>query len=430
VKAPFEFRNVEGADARMPDVKLPQVKTVAQFCTRTAMPRIGRVEPKRKLCNFVRKVRGRFSSIILLMKLTPIERCLSITYSSGLRLSGPDLATLATYYDEVWLPYPFNWDPNASVIFHPVGNQPSFQEALALYQNDYLSWRSQNALLFEEGILKTLPPPWGEEGPPPKVWEELESMMGKRESGHISSAKVATGLAALAVHILAAKKDNPQIFLHGSELRETGYTTWDNWLVEIFRRGTGGSARWDGWLKSYVDTFWLSTAGRSPEVRSREELSTYLIRALFQIVAPSLPSLGAEKILETRKKLRPFRQGFTEYIISMTDEIEKAVASGKTLEDAAHAISDRKIIPAAQEFIRKNEKDLLSATRAVVGESGGFFKLLTVESTPEFWATLLGTLFKVVGDFLQGVAVPAREMAQNSSQAFAYIGTLAPNKTD
>jgi hypothetical protein len=336
---------------------------------------------------------------------------LSITYSSGLSLSGSDLATLATYYDEVWLPYPFNWDPESHVIFRPVGDQPDFRATISLYQEDYVAWKRKNALLFEAGILKILPPPYEMDEPrPPGLRDALRVLLSDeiRERGVISSLSVVSGVAALAVHTLAGKKPSPEIFLAGSDIQTGRYTNYDNWL------------------KSYVSAFWLSTNEQnSLHQYSREELSTHLIRSLFQFVAPSLPELGPEAILETRKRLLPFKRGFTEYVISLTDEIENAVASGKDVEEVARAVADRKVITEANQFIRQHEPSLVAAARDVVGESGGFFKLLTVQSTQAFWATLLPTFFKASADFLMGRAARAREMAQNSSQAFAYLGSLS-----
>src|SRR6266566_2062137 len=159
-------------------------------------------------------------------------RTLSVVYSSGLVAHGMLLATLATYYDEVWFPYPFNCDPDANLKFTPEGDQPALRETLEWQQRDYVDWRSRYALLFDERILRTLPPPFEIGGPLPANHLSRISALcdDPPRDDKVSSMSVFMGTAALAVHHLYAQKPSPEIFIRGQRAAKFDL---DGWLADF-----------------------------------------------------------------------------------------------------------------------------------------------------------------------------------------------------
>jgi hypothetical protein len=92
-------------------------------------------------------------------------RKLSITYSSGL-IPPPELmSTLAVFYDEIWLPYPYDLDQDGIQIFPVFNRMAEINAKSGAYKirlearNTYRQQRERWYLLFNRDICRILSPP-------------------------------------------------------------------------------------------------------------------------------------------------------------------------------------------------------------------------------------------------------------------------------
>ena len=84
-------------------------------------------------------------------------RELRCVYASGLTIQDPDLlSSLALFYDKIWLPHPYDLDPQAPHLM----NWPFKKlDDLDWEQKRYASWKESNKELFDAGALEVMPPP-------------------------------------------------------------------------------------------------------------------------------------------------------------------------------------------------------------------------------------------------------------------------------
>src|SRR5437867_7529541 len=88
-------------------------------------------------------------------------RPLSCIFSSRLHIREDEIATLGVFFDEIFLPYPYGVDPAAIHLpwFHDSGVVGIGTYMLEGVRREFQAWKEKYKLLFEEGVLRTLPPP-------------------------------------------------------------------------------------------------------------------------------------------------------------------------------------------------------------------------------------------------------------------------------
>jgi hypothetical protein len=301
----------------------------------------------------------------------------SITYSSGVLCEKPDiLSTLAVFYDEVWLPYPYNWDPGAVVLW----DYKPTQASLLARQERYTDWRSQWQPLFDQQLLHTLPPPIKPGEYPSnfsqEVWEKLEDKIGAgiyADGEYCASTwDIVTGRLAMIIHALYARKPSPEFFVS------------------------------------------------NPQDTSTSHLSSVLTRSLFQYRIPQLEALRAEQILEVRDYIKDTREGFASYVSEMVDDMETRLKSGLSQEEAAHRTIERKFLPKYNEVRRQLTSKKTGFWSKVLAAGGKFLKIDAAPWTPKFYGSLFETFFGSSDE----IAKAEIEARSNANQAFQFLAKL------
>lgn len=309
---------------------------------------------------------------------------LAIGYASRLIPTNKEMASLAVFYDEIWVPHPCDLSPNgtkniASFYRDLAGENfaiPQLQAAQDQYAKKKERWKD----LFDEGVLRTMPP-FERFGGVIKddstiAFNDYASWFSRLPKEAASFANETQHLESLvlAMHRLDAKKHHPELFIS------------------------------------------------DPQDTSTAKLSGFLNDAILACRIPMLASLNADQILELREKVQDAKQGYRQYINQLTDDVEGRVLSGHSTEfDAARKTAERKVIPAYEEYLKQ-----LKATEAGLGAKllaagGKFLQVDAAPWTPKFWGAILECFSTVIGS----AAEQNREAyLSNEKQAFHYLATV------
>lgn len=310
----------------------------------------------------------------------PIVAKRKVTYSSGecdvVNMEGI-LETLAVFYDEIWLPYPYGFDPEGPVLWSisiPQSHYTQYRDTVFMMHEEYEKWHNKWKPLFDQGILKTLPPPITDLKEIPYGFAEvIRSKIGYQEDVSLSLFPLLSGELALAIHALYSPKPGPELF-----------------------------------ITNPVDT-------------TTSRLAGFLVRSLFQLQIPQLQALTAEQVLEVRDYLQDTKEGFKDYIYTMVDDVEKRLKNGDKFElEAAQKIAERKILTSYDEFCRQLKAKKTGFWSKVLVSGGKFLQIDAAPWVPKFWGGLIGALFGSVDE----AEKRAEEAQKNKSQAFQYLFTL------
>jgi hypothetical protein len=322
-------------------------------------------------------------------------RPFSCVYASRLSIPPDDLATLAVFFDEIWLPYPYDVDPEAIGL-------PGFEDSegvglgtffLHTIREEFRAWKENAAPLFNEGVLRTLPPPvqTSDAWPAHFLHQLHKSGMGEgfgfgttREElldGKIRHWDIALGKPALATYAAFSPKPAPELFLESRMVkgRDTGLET------------------------------------------STPRLATFLARSLFQYQIPQLAPLPADEILEVRNLLAQEKEGFVAYLYSLVDDVEKRAREGHDWEDAASlAVVERKVIPEYVQFRRVLESKKSGFWAKVLEAGGKFMQIDASPWTPKFyWG-----LFEAFSNSIEARTKLEEDARSNAGHAFQYLAKL------
>jgi hypothetical protein len=303
------------------------------------------------------------------------NRPLAITYSSGITCGNPaNLSTLAVFFDRISLPYPYEWDPDAIHIANVEGDK-----IMASVQEDYVTWRSHWKLLFEQGILQTLPPAITPDSVPDaydglfrclRAMESPKATNQSERSKTVSNYQLAIGSVQLAIHAAYARKPSPELFMS------------------------------------------------TPADLRTERLAGFIVRELFSYQIPKLQSLHPEQILEVREELQDTKEGFVDYIFELSDDIAGRIKNGSSAEDAARETVQRKLLPKYHEFRRQIEMKRTGFWSSVLVAGGKFMAIDATPLSPKFWGEIFQAVF---GTFAEQAQI---EAMSNATQAFQYVAHL------
>jgi hypothetical protein len=332
------------------------------------------------------------------------SRKLSITYVSGLIPPPEIMSTLAVFYDEIWLPQPYDLDIENSqrlgeqyALFSKAHYEIDSIRGLELAQREFYRWKTKWILLFEQCLLLTLPP---------ISLYDLEKPLvpGKFIFTDFSYEGICTYYVdkiKYAMQRLLDSEDSDIVF------GQMCLKFVDPFLASI---SVFSNKKNDSIL--FIDD--LSDTRTS-------HLAAFLIHSLFQYSVPKLQALNAEQILEVRDYLKDTKEGFTYYINQMTDDVEQRIKSGNlTGTVAAQKTFERKILPLYAEFRRQLAAKKTGYWANVLSASADFFKVDATPWTPKF----LGELLKWFGVALNLTAKDEEGLLTNQSQAFQYLATL------
>lgn len=329
-------------------------------------------------------------------------KLLSVTYSSGVICHEPDfLSTLAVFYDQIWFPYPYGLDRKGVVW---CSGPPGFDNELAIVQERYEQWRAQWELLFKEEILCTLPMPKELEGGMPlELRDETMNKLGYRIDPRPTAfidLDMLCGRIALAIHALYTDKPSPELFvtIPGLEL----------WLLDL----PANPLQHDEAKR--VD-FQMGTNSINT---STTEITNLLVNSLFEYHIPKLGALTADQILEVRDYLANTKQGFTDYITELTDDVEARLKSNaNSVAEAARKTIERKVLPKYREFCRQLEARNIGFWSKVLEGGGKFLKIDAAPWSPKFYGEIIQIFFELLG---KGADEDLKD-ASNQSQAFSYL---------
>ena len=321
------------------------------------------------------------------------DRKLSITYSSGLIPPPEYMSTLAMFYDEIWLPNPYELDLEKS---EELGEEYTFltqslaeqgeehKEALKLAQEEFYRLKTRWSTLYKESLLRTLSPvtlvdlELENAYIPKNIYFEYfntKSLRNLISKGVILDNVVFDLISVFMLCIQCARNDKPSPELFISKTSDT----------------------------------------------STSRLAGFLVDAIFQYQVPQLKTLNAEQILDTRYQLRNFKEGFSDYIYELTHEVEQLLLSGVASKViATEKIIERKFATKHREFQRQLEPRNLN-TWAKIGASIGTF--LTVFLVPPSPALIGAILAMYCGTLAASSERWIREKS-NQEQAFKFIAKL------
>jgi hypothetical protein len=358
------------------------------------------------------------------MANTEHARVLSGTYSSGVFPAHSVLSTLAVFYDEVWLPYPYGFDWNGVKFWSERYDleaaaklrrhsrfeselSPGIEDPPVLIKGELLGWgdtrdpsselmvarhnwkrlQDEYDLLFEHGIIRTLPPPISSAEEVPEGFRQaLVQRLGyPTKQKYIVAEDVISGHVALAIHALYSHKPSPELFISASRL---------------YPRHR---------LDQINDTTTINLAGMVAE-------------SLFSFLVPRLGDLHPEEILEVREYLKDTKQGFTYYIFEQLDAVEDRLTSGdfSDIREAAEKTVERNILPKYTEMRRQLEAKQTGFWSNVLAAGAKFLQIDATPWTPKFYGQIIELFFGPLARTAEAEA----EALSNANQAFQYLAKL------
>jgi hypothetical protein len=118
-----------------------------------------------------------------------------------------------------------------------------------------------------------------------------------------------------------------------------------------------------------------------------ERLAGFLVQSFFKYRVPQLQALQPDEILEVRAALSDTKQGFTDFIFELTDDLEQRLKDGTATKiEAAAKIVERKLAPKYDEYLRQLRSKKAGFWSRVLAASGKFFQIDASPLTPKFYA--------------------------------------------
>lgn len=316
------------------------------------------------------------------------KNVLAIGYSSRLIPSRDEMASLAVFYDEIWLPHPCDLSPsgakNLKGLYRELCGKdheiPQLEAAQAKYESECEQWST----LFDEGILKTMPP-----------FERFQSILGDDNTMSFSSY--------ISWFERLPKEAKP--FTNGTHHLES--------LVLAMHRLDA--------IKKYPELF-ISNVHDTSTTR----LSGYLNDAIITCRIPVLTSLNSDQILEIKEKVKDSKLGYQQYLNQLADDIEQRILSGNENElVAARKTAERKVIPEYENYLKQITAKEFGFGTKVLSAGGKFLQVDAAPWTPKFWGAIIECFSSILG---HAADRDKDSYLSNEKQAFCYLATLERQK--
>lgn len=302
---------------------------------------------------------------------------LSIVYTDGLKIEDPSLlSTLALFYDEVVLPHPYDLDPECNALIRwPF----KYMDDLEYEQKRYLSWRKGLHELFDENLIKVLPPPIPANDIPDDFNEKFSQMTGFNKN-YYSPSMVFDGHLALTVHAL--------------------------------------------FNKSAINEWSLN--------RKEEELEVYsdqILQKWINIEFPMVKELKPQEILELREKLSPLRKGAKLYINSKLTKLYEIL--NNVDHDTSKAIDilvKGEIKPEISDLENKRFMESLELIASSIKTTAGVAKdIISMVIQPWDWRNYPG-LFEKFGEGFENLFGHYKDYHSKENRALQFVGRLKKYK--
>ncbi|MBZ5609566.1 MAG: hypothetical protein LAP38_14990 [Acidobacteriia bacterium] len=298
----------------------------------------------------------------------------AVTYASGERAEVPlggIFESLAIFYDEVCLPFPYGFDRHGPVLWSistEPGQTDAFKQTMDEMFTEYQRWRDEWKPLFDRGVVRVLPPAIQDVSQVPQGFSDAIRRRLADEQGRLSIFPLLSGEFALTVHTLYGTKPSPEL------------------------------------IPSHP----------------ANAVDAVLTHSLFSCLVPRLNALTAEEVMELRDDLGDLREGFRAYINESLDDVEARVKDGVSIWDAAHRTSERKIIPKYEEMQRQLAAKATGKWAKILSPLSKVMQIDASPWTPKFYGQLFEAFFGSSG----AVAEAEKEAQTNAGQAFQFLARL------
>jgi hypothetical protein len=340
---------------------------------------------------------------------------LSITYSSGLIPPPEWMSTLAVFYDEVWLPFPYDLDfehHKKYPLYYNLNKMMAYRgyftsiEYLPSAQKCYFEWKNEWNALFDNSILRNIDIRKFSHHKMSII--NIARSLVKERGAELEAITLEPFNAIVEQEPDWAKDVMNEIMDSDREMVLGDLEEYALKLHAIFQRELHYHPIPELFISDLSDT-------------RTSHLAASLVHSLFQYKIPKLQILNAEQILEVRDYLKDTKEGFTYYINQMTDDVEQRIRSGNLSDmEAAQRTLERKILPLYEEFRRQLAAKKTGYWANVLSTTADFFKVVVTPWTLKSY----GELFKSLGVALNLTAKDEEALRTNQSQAFQYIATL------
>jgi len=322
-----------------------------------------------------------------------------IVYNSGINIWKPgELATLAVFYDKIWLPY-VDTSSTPMMVFRQLSGKlkldvVSIRNASFIDENGRTTsttrftneWCEKYNSLFDEGILCRMAPPT--EDPLKEIWE-LKDWNECFQDIHDLLLSVNYFLVA----------DN------GSNERNVYF--WQDHVAHLRR----------------VDVTMPAVFILNKMNTKREVAKSVLAESVFSFFLPQLADLEPDDILEIRSATAANREGFSAHLQSLSGALDSMLKSGEKYSDLSYYAKDvveTKLIPDYIEFKRQLIHLKIGKSRKILATIDSLFQISSSPYTPKFWYDFL----KVIGGSFSAVSEIRKDDLSNKSQAFNFISSL------
>jgi len=120
--------------------------------------------------------------------------------------------------------------------------------------------------------------------------------------------------------------------------------------------------------EKHAPEVFLTTSDRLSGRLSTERLAGLLATSLFDYYVPLLGNLAPDQILEVREEVSDTREGFTDFLLGFTGELEERIKKGsRDDQEEAAELMKRKLRPLFTEFRRQPQ----SQENWILGEGSG-----------------------------------------------------------
>lgn len=329
-----------------------------------------------------------------------------IMYNSGVHVADRKmLATLAVFYDRIWLPHVGSASVEMAEFVESAPGQwrldtveiegTSFIDAdgkswsIDRFTND---WNERHDALFEADVLCRLPPPprdrrialirelgWPAGSILPELDLILEDIPGLRPS-------YADGRKAIMV--------------------------WQDHLLHMLRRDINKPA-----LFLLADQ-----AGR------REAAKSVLAESVLSFSLPRLTELTPEEILEVRRVTADNREGFMAHLQGLSGALDKLLKDGadqRELSETAGDVIQTKFVPDFLEFKRQLGSVRVGKAKRILDPASKVLEISSSPWSPKFWYDLVRAAYFTVS----GAAENRKEDKTNKALAFNFIRKLEQRNT-